>query len=72
MSNPEAEVSWTFIYWNNKEPKDLEKTLIQNQKEFTMVVINRLNFSNFGKYELELKNTLGKIKREFHIQGKSK
>lgn len=72
MSNPEAKVSWTFINWNNKEPKELEKTLIQNQKEFTMVVINRLNFSNFGKYELELKNNLGKIKRDFHIQGKSK
>eukprot|EP00105_Crassostrea_gigas_P045203 XP_019929351.1 PREDICTED: uncharacterized protein LOC105344511 [Crassostrea gigas] len=69
MSNPEAKVSWTFINWNNKEPKELEKTLIQNQKEFTMVVINRLNFSNFGKYELELKNNLGKIKRDFHIQG---
>lgn len=72
MANPEAEVSWTFIDWNNKEPKELEKTLIQNQKVSTMVVINRLNFSNFGKYELELKNDLGKIKWEFNIQGKSK
>lgn len=72
MANPEAKVSWTFINWNNKEPKELEKTLIQNQKESTMVVISRLNFSNFGKYEIELKNYVGKIKREFHIQGKSK
>uniref|UniRef100_A0A8W8KXQ9 Uncharacterized protein n=1 Tax=Magallana gigas TaxID=29159 RepID=A0A8W8KXQ9_MAGGI len=45
MANPEAKVSWTFIDWNNKEPKELEKTLIQNQKESTMVFINRLNFS---------------------------
>lgn len=72
MANPEAKVSWTFINWNNKEPKELEKTLIQNQKESTMVVINRLNFSNFGKYEIELKNDMGNTKREFHIQGKSK
>lgn len=72
MSNPEAEVSWTFIDWNNKEPKELEKTLIQNQKVSTMVIIDRLNLSNFGKYELELKNDLGKIKWEFNIQGKPK
>uniref|UniRef100_A0A8W8KVV4 Uncharacterized protein n=1 Tax=Magallana gigas TaxID=29159 RepID=A0A8W8KVV4_MAGGI len=45
MANPGAKVSWTFINWNNKEPKELEKTLMQNQKESTMVVINRLNFS---------------------------
>lgn len=72
MSNPEAEVSWTFIDWNNKEPKELEKTLIQNQKVSTMVIIDRLNLSNFGKYELELKNDVGKIKWEFNIQGKPK
>lgn len=32
-----------------------------------MVVINRLNFSNFGKYEIELKNDMGNIKWEFYI-----
>lgn len=72
MANPEAKVSWTFIDWNSKEPKELEKRLIQNLGKSTKVVINSLNLSNFGEYELELKNDLGKIKREFHIQGKSK
>lgn len=35
-----------------------------------MIEISGLNFSNFGKYKLELKNDLGNITQEFHIQGK--
>lgn len=70
MANPEAEVSWTFIDLNNKETKELNKTLIQNRGESTMVIIKKLNFSNFGKYKLELKNNRGRFMQEFDIRGK--
>lgn len=71
MANPVAEVSWTFIDWNKKEVKELKTPRIQNLGESTMVEINRLNFSNFGKYKLELKNDLGNRTQEFDIRGKS-
>lgn len=71
MANPEAEVSWTLIDWINEKPKELKKPLIQNQKESTMVDINRLNISYFGKYNLELRNNLGNLTKEFDIRGKS-
>lgn len=71
MANPEAGVSWTFIDWNKKELKELKTPQLQNLVESTVVEINRLNFSNFGKYKLELKNDLGYITQEFDIRGKS-
>lgn len=71
MANPEAEVSWTLIDWINEKPKELKKPLIQNQKESTMVDINRLNISYFGKYKLELRNNFGNLTKEFDIRGKS-
>lgn len=69
LANPKAEVSWTFIDWMNDKPKELEKNLIQNQRKSTMVVINRLNISYFGKYILELRNDFGKLTQEFDIRG---
>lgn len=67
MVNLEVKVFWIFIDWNSKEFKELEKCLIQNLGKFIMVVINSLNLSNFGEYEFEFKNYLGKIKWEFYI-----
>lgn len=69
-AEPKAEVSWSFVRWNKKESKEIRKPQIQNDKEYTMIEISGLNFSNFGKYKLELKNELGSITQEFHIQGK--
>nr|XP_034303515.1 hemicentin-2-like [Crassostrea gigas] len=68
-AEPKAEVSWSFVRWNKKESKEIREPQIQNDKEYTMIEISRLNFSNFGKYKLELKNDLGSITQEFHIQG---
>lgn len=71
-AEPKAEVSWTFVRWNKKESKEIKERQIQNKGESTMIEINGLNLSNFGKYKLELKNNLGNIAHEFHIQGKIK
>lgn len=68
-AEPNAEVSWSFVHWNKKEFKGNTEPKIQNKKEYTMIEISALNFSNFGKYKLELKNELGSITQEFHIQG---
>lgn len=69
-ATPNAEVSWSFVRWNKKESKEIGEPQIQNKKENTMIEISALNFSNFGKYKLELKNGLGRLTQEFHIQGK--
>lgn len=69
-ATPEAEVSWSFVRWNKKESIEIREPQIQNNKEYTMIEISGLNFSNFGKYKLELKNDLGNITQKFHIQGK--
>lgn len=69
-ATPNAEVSWSFVRWNKKESKEIGEPQIQNKKENTMIEISALNFSNFGKYKLELKNDLGRLTQEFHIQGK--
>eukprot|EP00105_Crassostrea_gigas_P045799 XP_019929947.1 PREDICTED: hemicentin-1 [Crassostrea gigas] len=68
-ATPEAEVSWSFVRWNKKESIEIREPQIQNNEEYTMIEISGLNFSNFGKYKLELKNDLGNITQEFHIQG---
>lgn len=68
-AEPKAKVSWTFVCWNKKESKEIKERQIQNKIESTMIVINTLNLSNFGTYKLKLKNNLGSITHEFHIQG---
>lgn len=71
MANPDAKVTWTFVGWKLVEVKKMREPQIEIERECTMVIINKLNFSNFGKYELELKNDLGKITKEFYVRGKS-
>lgn len=64
-----VEVLWLFVYWNKKEFKGNIEFKIQNKKEYIMIEISVLNFSNFGKYKFELKNEFGSIMQEFYIQG---
>lgn len=70
MANPTAEVLWSFVPWNQNTSLEVQTQQIQTHKESTKLVLILSDTDKFGKYILELKNELGKISKEFNIQGK--
>lgn len=70
MANPTAEVLWSFVPWNKNTSLEVQRHQIQNHNESTKIVLILSDTDKFGKYRLELKNKLGKISKEFDIQGK--
>uniref|UniRef100_A0A8W8KY94 Ig-like domain-containing protein n=1 Tax=Magallana gigas TaxID=29159 RepID=A0A8W8KY94_MAGGI len=69
MANPTAEVLWSFVPWNQNTSLEVQTQQIQTHKESTKLVLILSDTDKFGKYILELKNELGKISKEFNIQG---
>ncbi|XP_065931658.1 hemicentin-1-like [Magallana gigas] len=69
MANPTAEVLWSFVPWNQNTSLEVQTQQIQTHKESTKLVLILSDTEKFGKYILELKNELGKIRKEFNIQG---
>ncbi|XP_065931660.1 uncharacterized protein [Magallana gigas] len=69
MANPTAEVQWSFVPWNLNKSLEVQTQQIQTHKESTKLVLILSDTNKFGKYILELKNELGKISKEFNIQG---
>lgn len=69
MANPTAEVLWSFVPWNQNTSLKVQAQQIQTHKESTKLVLILSDTHKFGKYILELKNELGKINKEFNIQG---
>ncbi|XP_065931662.1 carcinoembryonic antigen-related cell adhesion molecule 5 [Magallana gigas] len=69
MANPTAEVLWSFVPWNQNTSLEVQTQQIQTHKESTKLVLILSDTDKFGKYILELKNELGKINKEFNIQG---
>lgn len=70
MANPTAEVLWSFVPWNKNTSLEVQGHQMQNHKESTKIVLILSDTDKFGKYRIELKNKLGKISKEFDIQGK--
>lgn len=70
MANPTAKVLWSFVPWNQNTSLEVQTKQIQTHKESTKLVLILSDTNKFGKYILELKNELGKINKEFNIQGK--
>lgn len=68
IANPKANVSWTFTPWNNNKPQVIKPSQIQENS--TTLRIQSLDMSEFGIYQLQLGNRLGKETKVFHVQGK--
>nr|XP_022321668.1 uncharacterized protein LOC111123557 isoform X2 [Crassostrea virginica] len=67
QSNPKANVSWTFIQWNDHRPRVVK--VEQNQENSTTLWIQSLDMKEYGIYQLELVNRFGKETKAFYVQG---
>ena len=67
IANPKANVSWTFIPWNDHRPRVVK--VEQNQENSTTLWIQSLDMKEYGIYQLELVNRFGKETKAFYVQG---
>ena len=68
IANPKANVSWTFIPWNDHKSQVVK--VEQNQENSTTLWIQSLDMKEYGIYQLELVNRFGKETKAFYVQGK--
>nr|XP_022320714.1 uncharacterized protein LOC111122960 [Crassostrea virginica] len=67
IANPKANVSWTFIPWNDHKSQVVK--VEQNQENSTKLWIQSLDMKEYGIYQLELVNRFGKETKAFYVQG---
>ena len=67
IANPKANVSWTFIPWNDHRPQVVK--VEHKQENSTTLWIQSLDMKKYGIYQLELVNRFGKETKTFYVQG---